>query len=586
MIRQELQNIITGAMKEKYGADAVPKFSVEVPENREHGDYATNVAMALAKTMKKPPREIAEEIAAIINNEKIEKVEVASPGFINVRIKDSFLLSSMKKVDTNWGRSNEGNAKTVIVEYFQLNIAKRPHVGHLRSAVIGDALKRMFAWRGYRVISDTHVGDWGTQFGILIYALKQVSSGIKKKIEEEPFVHYEALYNLFHQAMENTEIRDRMKREGWANEETDFDHILEKGKKEFSNLEKGDPPENREIWRHIRAVSMEKLKENARRLGLEEFSEHKGESEYEEDMPSIVDEVLKNVSQAKKGKDGSVIVGLSDEGLDDAVLIKSDGASTYLLRDLATIKYRKKKYNFFQNLYVVDVRQSHHFKQLFRVAELLRWGGAGESIHIEFGLMSLPEGALSSRGGNTISLESLIGEAEKRAGEVIREKNPHLEDSDEVAKKIGLAALKYFDLSHNRKSNIIFKLDDALLFEGNTGPYLQYTYARFRSILKKSGMSTTVSDSLPLDSAEHTLLLTLLRFPEAIEDALKSYMPNILTNYLFLLAGLSNEFYHSHPVLKESDAEKRSFRCALVNATSQTLKNGLSLLGISAPEEM
>ena len=463
-----------------------------------------------------------------------------------------------------YGCSLEGGGKTIIVEYFQNNVAKPPHVGHLRSAVIGDAIKRILLSQGYDAVSDTHVGDWGTQFGILLYAYKEADEATKKKIEDDPFHELEMLY------------QDVQKREG----------IIELGKKEFARLEQGDE-ENRKIWEWMVAISMKKLEESARRLQLLPFDEHKGESAYEKMMPALVEKALQK-GVAKRTEDGAVIVDLTHEALDEAILIKSDGASTYLLRDLATIQYRKEHWRFWKNLYVVDVRQSHHFKQLFRVAELLGFEGAEESEHIEYGFMKLPEGIISTRKGVTVSLEAVLDEATDRAHAVIQEKNPELKNADRVAEMVGLAAIKYFDLLHNRRSDIIFRWDEALSFEGDTGPYLQYTYARLKSILRKLGgqKQSLIVEEAALDNVEHRLLASLLYFPEAINDALAEFMPNILARYLYQLAGLANEFYHSSPVTQEPDEKKKNVRAVLISGVAITLSKGLLLLGIEAPEEM
>ena len=387
---------------------ATPAFDVAVPEQQEHGDYASNIGLVLARELKKNPMEVAEELVKkLSDSETFSRIEIARPGFLNFFIADPLLLSKLGNVIKNpdaLGTSAIGSGKTVIVEYFQLNIAKRPHIGHIRSAIIGDALKRMLLASGYHAVSDTHVGDWGTQFGILLLGYKEAGADLHtKEITKDPFGELEEIY-----LAENARIKeDPLRRE--------------QAKQEFAKLEQGDA-ENRKIWEWMVDISMRKLLEAADRLGLLPFDEHRGESFYEDKMASIVELALeKNV--AKKTDDGAVIADLTAEGLDDAVLIKSDGASTYLLRDLATIQYRKEHWNFWKNLYVVDVRQSHHLKQVFRVAELLGFDGlsssldhlgrvSGMSEHVEYGFMKLPEGgAISTRGGTGISLEKVLDEA-------------------------------------------------------------------------------------------------------------------------------------------------------------------------------
>ncbi len=546
--------------------------SISFSELAEHGDYSSSLSLKLAKILKKNPFEVAKLLKQEIEKLKIreiEKIEVAPPGFLNFTLSKKSLLkllTNILKGPGEWGQSKVGAGKIVIAEYFQLNIAKPPHVGHLRSAVIGDAIKRMLVACGYHAVSDTHVGDWGTQFGILLLQYKKLPSK-----ERDIF-----LSDIATSARAYTEASLRL---------DENPEELERAKEEFAKLEKGDS-ESRIIWEKLVANSMRELEKSAKRLGLLPFDEHRGESFYEDKMGDIVELALKK-GVAQKTSEGAVVVDLSADKLNEAVLIKSDGASTYLLRDLATIQYRKQQWNFWKNLYVVDVRQSHHFQQVFRVAELLGFEGVGSSEHIEFGFMSSKEGALSTRKGTAISLDAVLDEARERALKVIREKNPDLENPEEIAEIVGLGALKYFDLSHHRRSNVVFDWDSALSFEGDTGPYLQYTHARLKSILRK--VNVTPVDTPPeveIDELEHRLLVTALRLPEVVEEALVDFTPHTLAQYLYKLATLANEFYHSHPVVQESNEAKKQFRTLLITGVALTLSEGLSLLGIVAPEEM
>lgn len=565
VIRKEIEKVVPEGTK----------FVVEIPENLEHGDYSSNIAMVLAKKEGINPKELAEDIILRLRSGQLsricEKVEVAGAGFLNFFITPSSLRASFtgKRSKKSFFQKLFSKKKTVIVEYFQLNIAKRPHVGHMRSAIIGDALKRMFLEAGYNAISDTHIGDWGTQFGILLLEYKSLEPNIRREIFSSGDL-FEKLENIYISGNENI-AREASR--------------LELAKEEFAKLERGDP-ENKKLWQDMVNISMKKLKESADFLWLLPFDENKSESSYENDMPAIVEEVLQKGVASKKD-DGAVTVDLTNEKLDDAVLIKSDGASTYLLRDLATIKYRKSKHKFWKNLYVVDVRQDHHFKQVFKVAEKLGWSDPGE--HVSYGFIKLPEGAMSTRvRGSTISIEKIIEEAQNRAKKIIEEKNPELKNKEEVARQVGLGALKYFDLSHNRKSDIEFLWEDALSFEGNTGPYLQYTYARLRSILRKYGKNPlwNLGAKANMDTREKQLFLAVSQFDESLEDTIIDYLPNILSNYLYGLAQKANEFYHSHPVLQESNEQKKQLRLVLISAVAETLKKGLYLLGIDSPEEM
>jgi len=552
------------------------RASVVFSERSDQGDCASSIALKIAKNIGSGPLETAAKLRDRLLQsgiEDIQKIEVVAPGFLNFYLSQKYLIETMKAVlasPDSWGSMDEYDAakkKTLVLEYFQLNIAKRPHIGHLRSAVIGDALKRMLLAQGYRVVSDTHVGDWGTQFGVLLTGYKDMIAKGEKVNEKDPFESLEKIY-----LDENARIEKDASR-------------LERAKQEFAQLERGDQ-ENRKIWQWMVDISMQKLAESAQRLNLLPFEEHRGESAYEGAMPAIVDLALQK-GVAKKTSEGAVIVDLTSDGLDEAVLIKSDGASTYLLRDLATIKYRKEKWKFGKNLYVVDVRQSHHFQQVFRVVELLGFEGVGESEHIEFGFMTSKQGALSTRKGTAVSLDAVLDEAKERALKVIQEKNPDLKSKEEVAEAVGVGALKYYDLSHHRRSDIVFDWDSALSFEGNTGPYLQYTYARFKSILRKVGKSGGFIDSsVKIDDAERNLIAFLLRYPEIISISLKDFSPNVLASFLNQLAQKANEFYHSHPVAQEEDSTKKNFRIALVECVASTIAKGLGLLGVIALEEM
>lgn len=573
MIRKEIEYILTSVIHKLYGNIKLPKFSVEVSLLGSGRDYATNVGLLLSETVKKNPIEIAGAIADILKESpriypEFEKVGVAHPGFVNMSLKNDFLIQLFNNMISipveKLGTSDFGKGKTAIVEYFQLNVAKPPHVGHLRSAVIGDTIKRLFISQGYKTISDSHLGDWGTQFGFILFKYKNLVPHEQALFMGDTNVSAVAYADIVEKSEHDPEVR-------------------ELSKKEFAKLEQGDK-ENREIWRGFVETTMKEFERSVMRLGLLPFDEHKGESSYEKDMLTIVKYAIEK-GIVKQKDDGAIVVDLTNEKLDEAVLIKSDGASTYLLRDLATLKYRKEHWKFWKNVYVVDVRQSHHFKQVFRVAELLGIEGVGESEHIDFGFMSLPSGPISTRKGTAILLNTVLNEAEKRALTVIEEKNPGLPSKNDVAKKIGLGALKYFDLSHHRKSDIVFDWENALSFEGNTGPYLQYTYARLRSILRKTG-SIELKYSIEPDLLEHYLIIWILRLQEAIEDSLKDFTPNTLANYVYVLAQLANTFYHSHPVIQQEDEASKISRLTLVSAMANTLFRGLDLLGIEAPEEM
>jgi len=572
LISQSLQEL---APEQASGILGQSTFDISHPRP-DFGDYASNAAMVVFKQFAKPPaanpgalaKHLAELCQKYDKNQAFSKIE-AVEGFINFTLSEQHLLNQVQDIvkhTQNYGRSEAGNGQTVIVEYFQNNVAKPPHVGHLRSAVLGDALTRIFKFLGYKTLTDTHVGDWGVQFGILLYAFKTM--GDRAVIEQNPIQELNKLYIAMSEKIEtDPSLRDL-------------------GKKEFKKLEDGDA-ENRELWQWFVKVSLEDFERYRKLLGLQEFDLNLGESFYEQKMSAAL-KLLSDKGLVTTGETGELYVDLEAQGLGRCILVKSDGATTYHLRDFATYLYRKQEFNFYRNLYVVDNRQAHHFNQLFRVMEMAGWPAETDSAHVDLGFMSLPEGPISTRKGTIISLENLISEAEKRALAIIEQKNPGLENKAAVAAAVARGAIKYFDLSHNRHTEFVFTWDKALSFDGNTGPYLQYTHARIHGILRKAGQPQLLELVPPLDLVplELVVMRKLHQFPEIIEQVTEEYLPNLLCNYLFELAQDFNSFYHAVPVMQEIDDNKQQFRLSLITATAQVLKNGLGLLGIEAPEEM
>jgi arginyl-tRNA synthetase len=546
------------------------KLEITAPEHETQGHYSTNLLLKLSKERGAKPADLGKDFINSLSGDAVFTAEVAGPGFLNFKIKDSAILEFLKEEvldNPDWGRTDMGGNKVVRLEYFQPNVAKTLHVGHLRSAVIGDSLKRMLMATGHRVYSDNHLGDWGTQFGILLYGFKQLNAEEKNKIENGGL---EALTELY--VSENGKIEVDPTRRDLA-------------KEEFAKLERGDE-ENKKIWEWMVRVSVARFQKISEQLEILPFEEQLSESFFEPQLKDIVKFAMEE-GVAKKQSDGSVVVDLADKNLDQAVLLKSDGASTYLLRDLATIIFFKKGRGFEKNLYVVDDRQAHHFKQVFEVAERLGYSKPLENEHIKFGFMSLPEGALSTRRGAVAKAEDLIQEVSESAEKVIEEKNSELKNKKEVAKRVALGALKFFDLRHHRESNIIFRKEEALSFEGATGPYLQYAYARLMSVLKKAEIKDS-GDWIGGEMAEveRRLAMLTIRLPEELEKGVVERAPNIVANYLLNLAQTANEFYHSSPVMKETDLGKKVMRLDLIRATTITLKEGLELLGIKPQEEM
>ena len=553
-MREKLKDLVVSAVKD-LGIEASDtdsgKLQIDYPESG-FGNYTSNAALILSKSAGLKPIELAEKIAEKLSDESIEKIEVAGPGFINITLKTEQLIRALQNPEPL-----NADSEKILLEYFQPNIAKPLHIGHMRTAIIGDALKRLLKYAGADVESDTHMGDWGTQFGFLILGCKQAGS------------------------VPDEDELNRIYVELNAKAESD-PSVREAAKQEFVKLEQGDD-QNRKIWKELVEKSVKKFTDFAKELELEPFEHHWPESFYEDKMPAVLDE-LKSKGVLKESQ-GAQIVDLEEQGLGIAVIVKSDGGTTYLLRDLATFIFVREQ-GFGKHLYVVDSRQSQHYRQLFAILKLLGKMEEGEGVHIDYGFMSFKGSALSTRKGNMILAEDVLEQARDKVKKIIEEKNPDLKDKEQVVDAVAKGALKYFDLSHNRHSDIEFDWDQALDFEGNTGPYLQYTHARLSSIIRKAGNSKPETQNSELTDTERRLLFALTIFDEKVLESLQDYLPNIFANYLYEVATLANKFYHESPVIQEEDENKKQFRLFLVDSSRKVLEKGLDLLGIKAPEEM
>ncbi len=565
--------------------------SISTPEPK-FGDYSTNAALVLAKKEKKNPKELASQIIAELKKldsdpsagmtQSVFEEIFEAGGFINFKLSLNALLENAEKVVEQgdlYGCSINGKGEKILVEYFQPNVAKPLHLGHLRTAIIGDCLFRIFASQGYKAESDTHLGDWGTQFGLLILAFKKY--GDIKVIEQDPINELNKLYVKIN-----------------AEAEKD-DSVHEAGKAEFVKLEEGNE-ENRKLWKMFRDWTWKEFEIIYSDLGIRKSDHDWGESFYEDKMPEVLKE-LKAKGLLTESQ-GAQIVDLEKHNLGIALVVKSDGGTTYLLRDLATFIYRKSQ-GFTKQFYVVDVRQKHTLAQNFKILELLgAINSTEEATHISYGFLTLPEGAMSTRKGKVVSATDFVKSVQETALSIIEEKNPELKNKEDVAKSVAAGAIKYFDLSHNIKSDIVFDPKKAISFEGNTGPYLQYTHARINGILRKS-----LTNAIPVEAGIHkmdprvlasldprmalveeelSVLRKLVKFPEVVSMVSQEYLPNLLCNYLFELSQTFNAFYQEVPVLQETNDAIRSFRLQLITATAQVIRNGLYLLGIEAPEEM
>ena len=572
LLTVQLKKIFSENINTIFNNDLTDRISIENSTKKEFGDFQTNFAMVASKIIGKKPREIAD---IIINNfrenDLIEKLEAAGPGFINIYLKNSFLNSEIKKIGKeDYDFSFLDTDKSVIIDYSSPNIAKRMHIGHLRSTIIGDAIKRILSYIGFRTISDNHIGDWGTQFGKLIAAYDRWLD--RAAYNEDPIGELERIYVLF-------------------SEEAKKDPRLEDiAREELKKLQSGDA-KNYRLWKEFIEISLEEYNKVYDRLDIS-FDHYFGESFYNDMMPSILEE-LKEKGIAREDQ-GALVVFFEGDKLPPALVQKKDGSFLYATSDLATIRFRKNELKVDKAVYITDERQQNHFKQVFEIAEMLGKPYDYEKFHVYFGIMRFGDGMIfSSRSGNIIRLIDLLDEAKKQVKSVINEKNPEIpeDEKEKIAEIVGTGAIKYFDLSQNRTSDIMFTWDKVLSFEGNTGPYLQYTYARIQSIfrkLKKENISV-IGDSIILentDDPERELATALLKFPQAVAKAYEAYKPNVIADYLFDTAKLFNSFYNSRSILKEEDKEIMDARILLSEKTAYILKTGLYLLGIKTVDRM
>jgi arginyl-tRNA synthetase len=525
----------------------------------------------LAKELKRSPMEIAKGIVSKIKSQKSKvftKVEVAPPGFINFWIAPEVFQNNLKEILNKRDKFGQGQIKkqTIVVEYSSPNIAKPLGVHHLRSTIIGQALVNILRFVGYQVISLSFPGDWGTQFGLLIAGYKRW--GNAQKIKKQPIAEMLRLYVKFSQAAKKNP------------------KLLEQGRKEFKKIEQGDK-ENQKLWKWFLGESLRDFERVYKLLGVK--IEHTiGESFYEPELKKLIEDALV-CRIAKKGRDGSVVIPIPNSSTPE-IIQKSDGSTIYTTRELAAIRHRLKKWKADKILYVAANQQTFHLNQVFHCAELLSFAKLGQLKHIKFGMMLAPGGKkFATREGKLIPLEDVLKEAIQRGLKIVKKLNPKLSkrDKEKIAKIVGIGAIKFFDLSQNRASDIVFDWNKMLNLKGASAPYIQYTYARLKSILRKAPVQAkkTFNPSLLKTKEELAITYYLLRFPEVIEDTAKYYEPNRLSDYLFKLAEKVNIFYETTPVLKAEDSLQKA-RLALIEAAALIIKNGLCLLGIEAPERM
>ena len=568
----KLKKLFSENINNIFGADYTEKIDIQNSTKKEFGDFQTNFAMVSSKLIEKNPREIASTLVENFSeNDIIQKLEIAGPGFINIYLKNGFLNEEIKKVENEkYDFSFLNTDKTVIIDYSSPNIAKRMHIGHLRSTIIGDSIKRILQFLGFHTLADNHIGDWGTQFGKLIVAYKNWLD--KKAYEKDPIGELEKIYVKF-------------------SDEAKINPALEdEAREELKKLQLGDE-NNQKLWKEFIDISLKEYNKVYDRLNVN-FDYYFGESFYNDMMPSVLEE-LKQKGIAKEDQ-GALVVFFENNRLPPAIVQKKDGSFLYTTSDLATMKFRKDELKVDEAVYLTDDRQQNHFKQVFEIGKMLGESYNYKKTHIVFGIMRFGNGIIfSSRSGNIIRLVDLLDEAKAQVKKVIDEKNPDIpeDEKDKIAEIVGSGAIKYFDLSQNRTSDITFTWDKVLSFEGNTGPYLQYTYVRIMSIfrkLKEENIEVKNNDVIldDMNGIERELAVELLRFPQAVVKAYENYRPNIIADYLFDTAKLFNNFYNSSSILKEEDKKVMDARILLARKTAFVLKEGLSLLGINTVNRM
>ena len=526
------------------------------------GDFQCNDALASARVLRLPPRKIAEAVFAKLMETKpdfIEKVELAGPGFLNITVSTDWLAARLAALSgtATLGIPQTGAGKRVVIDYSSPNAAKQMHIGHIRSTVIGNAIDRIYRALGYDVVADNHLGDWGTQFGILIKGYRELLTEDER--EHLSVANLEKCYVLS------------------AAKAKEADGVWKEAcKAELVKLQRGDPA-NRALWKKFIDISIAEFNRMYDKLGVK-FDTYRGESYYNDTMPGVVAR-LQEMGLAVESE-GALVVNLEAEKLGVAIVRKSDGGYNYTTSDLACVELRVKEYDPERIIYVTDARQQLHFRQWFNIAGKMGYDKV-QLVHVPFGLMSYQGKAISTREGNLIKLDDLLAEAVRRAHEIVKDRG----GDEKLAEQIGFGAVKYSDLSHDPITDIDFSWDKALALEGNSGPYLQYAYARVCSLMEKAGGAPASAAFALGTPVEKQLALQLLQFGPTVLRAAESYKPSVLADYLFQTAQLYSSFYQRTPILK-SEPAVRDARLALCALFGKVLAKGLSLLGIETPNRI
>lgn len=537
---------------------------LEIPPKSEMGDFAFP-CFKLAKVFRKAPPMIALDLKEKIGcPDFLNKVECLG-GYLNFFVDKSMFARQIVEnylTDLNYGGSDEGQGKTICIDYSSPNVAKNFHVGHLRTTIIGNSLNKIFTKLGYHVERINHLGDWGTQFGKLIVAYK--NWGSKEAVEEKGIEELMRIYVKFHEEAEKD------------------DSLNDEARAWFTKMEHGDE-EALSIWKWFREISLKEFMRVYELLGME-FDSFAGESFYNDKMQPVIEE-LKQKGLIKVS-DGAQIVDLEEYNMPPCLITKKDGSSLYATRDIAAAMYRKKTYNFSKCIYVTGLEQKLHFAQWFKVIELMGYDWSKDLMHVPYGLVSLKGGKLSTRKGHVIYAEDILHESIQKTRSIIEEKNPNIPNKEEVAKQVGIGAIMFNDLYNQRIKDVIFDWEKLLNFDGETGPYVQYTYARAASVIRKIGDVPSVYDySVLSDDVSMALLKEIARYPQVVSDAAEKLEPFVVSRYAVALAQAFNKFYHECQINVEDENIKYT-RANIVIITKSILKDALSLLGIQCPEQM
>lgn len=564
-MKEQLIDILAENIQELEKEEIVS--ALEIPKKSDMGDFAFP-CFKLAKIYRKAPNMIAEELTGKIlekNYDIFSRVENVG-GYINFFFaKEQFAKQLMKTISAeNYGSSTEGEGKTICIDYSSPNVAKNFHVGHLRTTIIGNSLYKIYSKLGYHVERINHLGDWGTQFGKLIVAYKRWGS--KEEVEKNGIAELMKIYVKFHQEAEKD------------------DSLNDEARAWFVKMEQGDE-EALSIWQWFKDISLVEYKRIYKLLGME-FDHYTGESFYRDKTQDVVDKL--NAKHLLVESDGAHIVPLDDYNMAPCLIMKKDGSSIYATRDLAALFYRKETYHFDKCIYVTGLEQKLHFAQVFKVIELLGYDWYDQLVHVPYGLVSMEGGKLSTRNGNVIYAEEILHESIRKIYEIIEEKNPDLEDKETVARQVGIGAIIFNDLYNQRIKDVVFNWDKILNFDGETGPYVQYTYARCASVLRKAGEVTIPEEidySVLTDEVTMNLLKDITRFPGVVKDAAEKYEPFMISRFAVSVAQHFNKFYHDCQINVDDENIKMA-RLKVVSVTMRVIKDALELLGIECPEQM